>query len=373
VAYDEIVLNQPRGSFSVRIMSPGENEELAGRVPVRAEIAIPDERLIEEVRFLVNDVVVTTLEEGPWRTTIDVPDKAEQETAYLTVVALLDNGARAEAVRFLNSPQFTETVEVNLVEMLVTVLDGSNRPVQGLTKAEFEVFEDGRLQVIDRFEQVKDLPLSIGIAIDTSGSMATALPEAQKAAVGFLHNIMKPRDRAFLLSFSKDPVLLVPPTDDLRAIEASLQGLQSLGWTALHDAVVTSLYYFRGFRGQRALILLSDGDDSASRYAFREALEYARRSGVVIYTVGLNVGTMKTGIRKKLSRLASETGGRHFFIREALELEDVYREIEQELRSQYLVAYTSDNPSAEDDFRTVELKVRGGKLSARSLRGYYPK
>ena len=373
VAYDEIVLNQPRGSFSVRIMSPGENEELAGSVAVRAEIAIPDERLIEEVRFLVNDVVVTTLEEGPWRTTIEVPDKAEQETAYLTVVAILDNGARAEAVRFLNSPQFTETVEVNLVEMLVTVLDDGNRPVQGLTKAEFEVFEDGRLQVIDRFEQVKDLPLSIGIAIDTSGSMATALPEAQKAAVGFLRNIMKPRDRAFLLSFSKDPVLLVPPTDDLRAIEASLEGLQSIGWTALHDAIVTSLYYFRGFRGQRALILLSDGDDSASRYAFREALEYARRSGVVIYTVGLNVGTMKTGIRKKLSRLASETGGRHFFIRQALELEDVYREIEQELRSQYLVAYTSDNPSAEDDFRTVELKVRGGKLSARSLRGYYPK
>ena len=121
------------------------------------------------------------------------------------------------------------------------------------------------------------------------------------------------------------------------------------------------------------MIPLSDGDDSASRYAFREALEYARRSGVVIYTVGLNVGGGKGGgVQGKLSKLASETGGRHFFIREAAELASVYREIEQELRSQYLVAYNSDNPSADGVFRTIELKVKGGKLSARALRGYYP-
>jgi hypothetical protein len=343
VAFDEVVLNQPRGSFSVRIMSPAENDRLFGTVPASAEIAVPDERRIEKVEFLLNDALVATLEEDPWRTMIDVPDKAEHDVAYLTVVATLDNGERAEAVRFLNSPQFAETVEVNLVEMLVTVVDKSSRPVSDLLRDEFEVFEDGRPQLINRFEQVKDLPL------------------------------MTPRDRAFLLSFSKDPVLLVPPTDDLGAIEASLEGLQSLGWTALHDAIVTSLYYFRGFRGQRALILLSDGDDSASRYAFREALEYARRSGVVIYTVGLNVGSGKGGVQGKLSKLAAETGGRHFFIRKATELEGVYREIEHELRSQYLVAYNSDNPSADGVFRTIELKVRDGKLSARALRGYYPK
>ncbi|MCP4200513.1 MAG: VWA domain-containing protein [bacterium] len=372
VAFDEVVLNQPRGVFSVRILSPGDNDKVSGRVQARAEIAVPDERRIQRVEFLLNDELVATLDEDPWRTMIDVPDKSEQETAYLTVVATLDNGDRAEAVRFLNSPQFAETVEVNLVEMLVTVLDKSNRPVPDLPEEEFKVFEDGRPQVIDRFELVKDLPLSIGIAIDTSGSMATALPEAQKAAVGFLRDVLTPRDRAFLLSFSKDPVLLVPPTDDLGAIEESLEDLQSLGWTALHDAIVTSLYYFKGFRGQRALILLSDGDDSASRYAFREALEYARRSGVVVYAVGLDVGSMKTGIQNKLSKLASETGGRHFFIREAAQLEGVYREIEQELRSQYLVAYTSDNPASDEAFRTIELKVRDGKLSARTLRGYYP-
>ncbi|MFQ5525513.1 MAG: VWA domain-containing protein [Thermoanaerobaculia bacterium] len=373
VAFDEVVLNQPRGSFSVRITSPRKDEKVSGRIPVWAEVTIPDERIIERVDFLLNDELLQTLDDDPWRIMVDVPDQADVETAYLTVAATLDDGTRAEAVRFLNSPEFLETLEVNLVEMLATVLDKSGRPVAGLGASDFKVLEDGRAQAIDRFEHVQNLPLSIGITIDTSGSMATALPEAQKAAVGFLRNVMSPTDSAFLVSFARETALLVPPTDDLRAVEASLEGLQSIGWTALHDAVVTSLYYFRGFRGQRALILLSDGDDSASHYAFRDALEYARRSGVVVYTVGLNVGTLKTGIRGKLNRLASETGGRSFFIKQASELAGVYNEIEDELRSQYFIAYNSDNSSGDEEFRTIDLVVQGGKLKARTLRGYYPK
>ncbi len=373
VAYDEVVLNQPRGSFSVRITSPGKDEKVTGRVPVRAEVVIPEERRIEKVDFLLNDELLTSLSDDPWQAMLDVPAESEVETAYVTVVATLDDGSRAEAVRFVNSPQFVENLEVNLVEMLATVLDKNNRPVPGLGQEDFSVLEDGRAQLIDRFERVEDLPLSIGITIDTSGSMATALPEAQKAAVGFLRSVMSPRDRAFVVSFAREAALLVPPTDDLRAIEASLEDLQSIGWTALHDAVVTSLYYFRGFRGQRALILLSDGDDSASHYAFREALEYARRSGVVIYTVGLDVGSLKSGIRGKLNQLANETGGRSFYIRQAEELEAVYKEIEEELRSQYFLAYSSDNAGTDDAFRTIELVVQEGRLRARSLRGYYPK
>jgi VWFA-related protein len=174
------------------------------------------------------------------------------------------------------------------------------------------------------------------------------------------------------VGFSSAPVLLIPPTDDVAAVSDALEELQSVGWTTLHDAVVMSLYYFRGVRGRRALIVLSDGDDTASQMAFRDALEYARRSGVVIYTVGLNVSAMKGGIRKKLSSLAEETGGRAFFIAAASDLEDVYEEIESELRSQYLVAYASDREAVEGEFREVEVKVRNGKLTARTIRGYYP-
>ncbi len=118
--------------------------------------------------------------------------------------------------------------------------------------------------------------------------------------------------------------------------------------------------------------MLSDGNDSASFYPFRDALEFARRSGVVIYTIGLDVGKLQTEVRGKLKNLARETGGRSFFIEKAHELSGVYAEIDLELRSQYLLAYNSDAPlSDSDEFRTVEVKVRGGR-KARTIAGYYP-
>lgn len=164
----------------------------------------------------------------------------------------------------------------------------------------------------------------------------------------------------------------MPPTDDIRAVEGALQDLRSVGWTALHDAIVSSLYYFRATRGRKALILLSDGDDSASYYPFRDALEYARRSGVVIYAVGIGVSGLKTGIRRKLNQLAEETGGRTFLIERAEDLTEVYSSIEEELRSQYLLTYSSDGIGDAETFRTIEIKVRKGKLKARATRGYYP-
>jgi Ca-activated chloride channel family protein len=148
--------------------------------------------------------------------------------------------------------------------------------------------------------------------------------------------------------------------------------VQAHGNTALHDALVSSLYMFRGFRGQRALVLISDGDDSASTTAFRQALEYARRSGVAIYAVGIDVDRFSWSIRRKLSVLAAETGGRAFFVRQAAELAAIYRQIDVELRTRYLVAYISDAPAGAAAFRTVEVKLGDATLRARTIRGYYP-
>jgi VWFA-related protein len=370
VAYDEASINQPRGSFKVRIVEPRQGVVSSGTVAALAEVVIPEDRRIEKVQFLLNNELVREATQAPWNATLEVPD--DGQTAYLSVTAILDDGSQSEDVRFLNSPQYLEEVEVNFVELLTTVLDNDRRPVAGLAETDFTVLEDGRPQELAKFELVENLPLSVGITIDTSGSMAMLLPEAQRAAVEFLHKVITPRDQAFAVSFSKEPVLLIPPTDDVGAVEAALDDLRSLGWTALHDAVVSSLYYFRGLGGRRALILLSDGNDSASFYPFRDAVEFARRSGVVIYTVGLNVGAFQTEIRKKLNVLAKETGGRSFFIDKAGDLSNVYSEIERELRSQYLLAYSSDAPvSASDEFRAVEVKVKGGR-KARTIAGYYP-
>ena len=369
VAADEVVVNQPRGSFRVRIVEPRRGTPAAGVVTVKAEVVVPEERRVEEVQIQLNDEVVETLTTPPWEAAVEVPSPTD--FSYITAVAVLDDGSRGEDVRYVNAPQYLEEVDVDLIEVLTTVLDSNQRPVKDLVREDFQIFEDGRRQEVDKFEQVEDLPLALGIAIDTSGSMASALHIAKEAASGFLDNIMRSSDRVFAVAFAGDPVLLIPPTDDVRAVEASFEGLSSLGFTALHDAVVTSLYYFRGVRGRRALIVLSDGDDTASFYPYRDVLEYARRSGVVIYTVGIGSSGIKGQLKRKLSQLAVETGGRVFFIQNIEQLAGVYSQIEDELRSQYLLTYHSDNVTDHETFRTVDVKV-SGRLKARAMRGYYP-
>jgi len=372
VATDEVLLNQPRGSFRVRIVEPKRGgDRVSGPVSTRAEVVVPEERRVERVEFRLNDELVETLEKPPWQTVVEVDGSLEM--SYVAATAFLDDGSRSEDVRFLNAPQYLEQVDVNLVELYTAVTDRNGRLEPNLTESDFEVFEDGRRQKLVKFELVRNLPLTVGITIDTSGSMVQSISEAKRAAIDFLQNVIERGDKTFAVAFSNRATLLMPPTDDVGAVEDVLEGLQAVGWTALHDAVVTSLYYFRGVRGQRALILLSDGDDTASSIGFHEAVEFSRRSGVAIYAIGLEVGKLNLSVRNKLKSLAEETGGQSFFISKAEELRDVYDQIETELRSRYLLAYNSDAESTEEGrFREVEVKVKKRGLEARTIRGYYP-
>ncbi|MCG8455565.1 MAG: VWA domain-containing protein, partial [Holophagales bacterium] len=368
---DEIVINQPRGELRVRILEPRRGTRGTGKMKISAEVVVPEEKRVEKVEVKVNEEVREILEYPPWETEVEISG-AGGELTYITVAAELEDGLRAEDVRFVNAPEYLEEVDVNLVELYTTVTDRGGQPVQGLGQEDFQVFEDGQPQTIAKFELVENLPLSLGIAIDVSGSMIESLGVAQQAAVDFLDSMITPRDRVFALAFANRPEILMGRTSDVGAIAARLEGLVADGSTALHDAVVTSLYYYRGIRGRRALVLLSDGEDTSSSLEFREALEYAKRSGIAIYAIGLRISKADFGVRGKLDDLARETGGRTFYIREAEDLRGVYAEIERELRSQYLVAYNSESTKNREEYREVALKVRGGGLEARTIRGYYP-
>lgn len=374
LAADEIVLNQQRGELQVRIVEPAANGPKSGRMVVSADVVVPEERRVRKVSFLYNDELLGAREAPPWELAVDLqPPPAPDQITYLTAVAELDNGLRAEDVRFLNAPGFVEEVEVDLVELYTTVVDRSGQPVLGLGREAFRVLEDGREQEIAKFELVEDLPITLGVTLDVSGSMAEPLREAKQAALDFLDAIVTPRDRTFAVSFSDRARVLMPRTSDVGAVRDVLAGVRASGNTALYDAVVTSLYYFRGVRGRRALILLSDGEDSASSIDYSDAREYARRAGVTIYAIGLNIGRLNVSVRDKLQELARETGGQSFFVNKAEELRGVYADIEKQLRSQYLIAFASDRPAVDKGtFREVEVKVRGRGLEARTLRGYYP-
>ncbi|MCB1009366.1 MAG: VWA domain-containing protein, partial [Acidobacteria bacterium] len=291
---------------------------------------------------------------------------------YLTVTATYSDGTSVEDYRILGSSDFLEEIEVDLVEVFATVLDRSGNPVDGLGAADFTLLDNGRAQRIEKFELVRDLPLTIGLVLDTSGSMRESIGEAKRAASGFLQAVMTPKDRGFAVGFSDRPVLLMPLTADPGALEIAFRDLPAYGNTSLHDALVYSLYQFRGIRGRKAMVLLSDGDDTASLVAFQDALAYAQRSGVAIYTIGLDVGAGSLGIRRKLQELAEETGGRVFYIDKAIELAGVYEQIERELRSQYLLAFSPNPPAAEGERHTLEVKVARSGLKARAARGYTP-
>ncbi len=371
-AADEIVLNQQRGELRVLINEPRRDVRVTGKVDAAVSVIVPEERVVQEVEFRVGEEVQAVLRRPPWRAEIDVPASGDQELVYLAVAATLDDGRRAEDVRFLNAPDFTESVQIDLVELYTTVVDNANRPVTTLAESDFTVLEEGRPQKLAKFELVEDLPLTLGIVIDTSGSMETSLGEARRTASHFLANLITPKDRSFAVAFASRPELLIGRTSDVEAVAASIENLRAIGNTALHDALITSLYYFRGVRGRRALVLLSDGEDTSSTVGFPDVEEYARRSAVAIYTIGLGIGRSRIGLRNKLNDLAKVTGGRSFFISRAEDLAPVYDEIERELRSQYLLAYNSSRTGGDDDeYREVEVKV-AGRFKARTISGYYP-
>jgi Ca-activated chloride channel family protein len=369
VAVDEVVLNQPRGAFAVRITDPPSGVSIPGGedVEVAAQVVVPEGRRVKDVRWEIDGDELARVEHPPWIATVHTP--IGNSLSYLSVTAALDDGQTSEDVRILNAPDFVEQVEVDLVELYAAVTDRDGHPVEGLTPDDFEVYVDGRKVDIERFEVTEELPLTVGIVVDSSGSMASSLGEATEAARDFLTHVIQLRDHAFSVGFASEPVLLMPPTSDVDAVADSLGRLRAVGWTALHDAVVTGLYYFRGFPGQRVMVLLSDGDDTKSKYGFREVLEYARRGGVSVYTIGLNVGLVG-GARGKLQDLAAETGGRAFFISQAEELRSVYGWLSKELRSRYMIAVAPPGGS-EQGYREVEVKVKRRGVNVRTARGIY--
>ncbi len=226
VAADEVIINQPRGALGVWITEPPKGTKITGnKAQVKAEVMIPDGRRIESLEFRLNDQVATALTKPPWQADLTLPS---DDIVYVTAVAILDDGTRAEAVRFLRSPQYVEEVDVNLVELYVTVTDRGNQLVTGLAQDDFEVVEAGQRQEISKFELVENRPLTIGMLLDTSGSMAQSLAQAQSAAAAFLRSVMKSRDKAFAVSFASRTRLDMPPTDDIEGVALALTNLQAV-------------------------------------------------------------------------------------------------------------------------------------------------
>jgi VWFA-related protein len=370
VARDERTLNAGSQRFSAHLVEPRPGATYRDHLTAEAQVQVPDGQKLERVEFYLGDDRVATLYQPPFVQPMTLSGSGE--TQFVRVVAYLADGTSTETLTLINAPDYGENIKVSLVELYAAVLDGAGRLVPDLGRDDFHVFDDGAEQRIVRFERVTDLPVHTVLLIDTSASMAESLPQAQRAALDFLRQTLTPRDRAALVTFSDQPQLAVKFTNDLPALAGGLGGLTAERGTVLYDSVVFALQYLKGVRGQRALLILSDGADRGSRFSFDETLEFARRSGVTVFTVGLGVGKLNLEARPKLKKLAAETGGQSYFIDKAEELAGVYAQIQEQLRSRYLLVYQPSEVGKEGEFRTVDVKTSHPGLEVQTIRGYYP-
>jgi VWFA-related protein len=370
VTGDEIIINSGTDPFRVHIVSPRVTSNVTGKVRVEIDESIPEGRELESIELYLNDTKLATLYDPPFVQTIEVP--ATAGIGYIRAVAKLkdDPGLPAEDVVFINSPDYVEEIEVHLIELPVTVIrDG--RVVQGLTRNDFRVTDEGKPTEVTKFEYVRNLPLAIGLAIDTSASMRERIAEAQKAGAEFFKNVLRPGDKGFVIAFDDEAQMVQKWTNRLTDLNGGLAALRAEGSTSLYDAVVLSLYSFLGVKGQRALVIISDGEDSNSNFTYEQTLEYAKRTGVPIYVIGIGVSGTKADVKMKLGRLANETGGAVHYIDEARELGRIYGTIQDELRSQYILGISPPGDvKPGSKWRDVEVAVKGAKV--KTIRGYYP-
>ena len=269
-------------------------------------------------------------------------------------------------------------VRVNLVNVLFTVVDKKNRLISDLGKNDFRVYEDGKPQKILFFGRETNLPLRVGILIDTSNSIRMRLKFEQQAAVDFLYDILRPEtDKAFVVGFDVSPILVQDYTDDLDKLSQGIRSLQAGGGTGLYDAIYYACEQKMIYHPQpepylrRVLILVSDGRDNFSQHSREEALSMAQKAEATIYAVSTNYSGLQTRGDKVLKYLAKETGGRVFFNTQANQMEGDFKRIASELRSQYSLGYVSTNAAHDGTFRKISIKTDKKKLRVQAKTGYF--
>jgi Ca-activated chloride channel homolog len=272
----------------------------------------------------------------------------------------------------------TYRVNVDLINIFCSVWDkNTNSFVTNLTRDDFTVLENDQKQEIKNFARETNLPLTIALLVDTSQSVAPKLKFEQEAAISFFQNVLREQDRALLLSFDSGVVLAQDFTNDPNKLAKQIRTLKAAGGTALYDAIyLTCDEKLIRETGRKAIVILSDGDDTSSKMTFEPALEMALRAETIIFSISVNrggffgVGSDKSG-DKTLKRLAEETGGQAFMPFKVEELEDSFRQINQELRSQYSIGYLSSNPRNDGAYRKIDIKLAEKGLKINFRRGYY--
>ena len=268
-------------------------------------------------------------------------------------------------------------VNVRLVNVFVSVTDANGAPVGGLTKEDFALAEDGHPQKIAVFDRESEMPLSIVLAIDTSGSVRKDRSIEQRAAHDFIHSLLRPVDQLELIDFSSDVREVVPFTNNIRRIDSGLERLRGGPATALYDAIYLSSENLAKRSGRKVLVLISDGGDTVKGVDYPRALEQAIRSETMVYSIidvpiAADAGR-DTGGEHAMITLSQETGGKYYYA-DSTKLEKAFQQVSDDLRTQYLLGYYPARKEADDAaFRGISVQLRNqpADYNLRHRTGYY--
>ncbi len=366
---DAFAVNAGAARLAVRVLPRPVPSE--GKVYVKVAVQSISGGIAKKVELFLDSKKVKEWTAPPFEATIPYADY--QKAAMLRATAITDEGKEANDIRMLRGPSMTvESVRVDVVQLHVSALDKEGRFVKGLAKDDFAIKEDGKPQPTTGFEVAENLPLTVGLVVDSSGSMEKSMPYVRDAGGTLFKNLIREKDQGFVIEFREQAKFLQEMTSDTVSLQRAARDVRAGGATALYDAIVLGLYQFRAQQGRKALIVITDGADNFSHVEYATLLRYARTAGAPIYFIGLGISVLDFGSRKAINEIGGESGGAVFYVKDAKGVGTITAQIEEELRSQYIIAFRSDSQKPQGEYRAVAVAIDKPGITARTVRGYIP-
>jgi len=346
-------------------ISPEDGGYSSGPTPIKIRVE-PDGTAVSSVSLFADGRLVCTLEQPPFECPWDAGTNVVEHV--LRAVATLPDGRRVARGIRTKGVEYTEKVDVDVVQVTATVTDGSGKFVRGLARQDFRLYEDGAPQTLTTFFS-ENVPLELIVAVDVSGSMADAMPKVKESVKRFLTAI-RPTDRVTVLGFNDSVFTLARPTVDLATRLKAVDRLAPWGGTALYDVVVQAFDLLGRQTGRRALVVFTDGEDLNSRVPIEVAERRLEASDAVLYPIGQGRAPRLSSLKAILERLARKSGGRAFFGDSVDKLDAAFADIMEELSNQYLLGYVPKDLSRDGRWRTLKVEVPGKGVRVRARQGY---
>ena len=366
---DAWAINEGNARVAVRVLP--QPDAKAGKVRVRVAVQSISGGVAKSVELFLDEKKIGSWTREPYLATI--PFEQYTRGTFLRATAIAEDGKEANDIKMLRGPSTSvESVRVDVVQLHVSALDKSAHFVKGLAREDFSIQEDGRPQKMTGFEVAENLPLTIGLVVDGSGSMEKGLSFVHDASADLFRDLIHEKDRGFVIEFRERPKFLQDLTGDSGSLQRAARETRAEGATALYDSVILGLYQFRALQGRKALVVVTDGADNRSHVEFDTLLRYARSAGSPIYFIAVNIPLTDFKSRKVINAIASESGGEVFSIGSASKIGEVTKRIEEELRSQYILAFRTDSQKPPGEYRAVAVAVLKPGVNVRTIRGYIP-